>query len=74
MEQASFVNALRGVQNFHDWKVPRIGGFVIFPSLIFVGITFFRKNLLLISGCKRSFSRLITKHRMRSITGKKCLP
>ena len=44
MKQASFVDALRGVQNFHDWEVPRIGGLAIFSSLIFVGITFYKKK------------------------------
>ena len=44
MNYASSVDVSQGVQNFHDWKVPRIGGFVIFPSLVFVSITFLQKK------------------------------
>jgi UDP-N-acetylmuramyl pentapeptide phosphotransferase/UDP-N-acetylglucosamine-1-phosphate transferase len=44
IKNPNFSDLSKGIQKFHDWKVPRIGGLGIFLSLVFVSVILFLKG------------------------------
>ena len=80
LKHRSFVDAASGVQKFHDWEVPRVGGVAIFLALVGVCIvlfikekTFSKEFMLIIVSTLPVFLGGVTEDLTKKITPKKRL-